>query len=132
MWVFLALTALGIAAVIYSARRHAELFVVRVQGGQARFMRGRLPPQLLADITDVVKRGKIDSANIHVVAERGEPQVVAPELSAGVLQQLRNVVGMYKVAQIRTGAKPRLRPKTRTDQRAKNRAKNRAKSKARR
>ncbi len=138
MWVFLVLTAVGIAALIYSARRHAELFVVRVQGGQSRFMRGRIPSQLLSDITDVVKRAKVESANIHVVAEGGEPRVVAPELSPGTLQQLRNVVGTYKVAQIRAGTRPRAlgpsrsRTKARAKARAKNREKSREKSKARR
>ena len=109
MWVFLVLTAVGIAALIYSARRHAELFLIRVEGGQTRFIRGRIPPRLLSEINEVVKRAKIESTQIRVVVEGGEPHVVAPELTEGIRQQLRNVVGTYKLPQIRAGVRPKRR-----------------------
>jgi hypothetical protein len=106
MWVFLVLAALGVAALIYWAGRYAELFLIRVDQGKPRLVRGRIPPRLLSDISEVVRRAKIDSAKIRVLSERGEPQLVAPGLGEGTCQQLRNVVGAYKVAQIRAGAKP--------------------------
>ena len=107
MWVFLVLMALGIAALIFSARRHAELFVIRVEGGRARVVRGRVPSRLLADIGDVVRRANVKSANIRVLSERGDALVEAPDISSGTQQQLRNVVGLHTVAQIRSGPKRR-------------------------
>jgi len=109
MWVFLVLAALGVAALIYSAGRYAELFSIRVESGRTRLVRGRIPPRLLSDIEDVLHRARVSSATIRVVTERGEPKLVAPDLSDGTRQQLRNVIGTYRVAQIRAGAGPKRR-----------------------
>lgn len=89
--------------------RSNELFCVDVREGKPRFVRGRLPQRLLDDIADVVRRPPIVAARLRVVTEDGRPRLVlaAGRVPEGQLQQLRNVIGSFKVAEIRAGGRPR-------------------------
>lgn len=111
MWLLLALTFLALLSVpfVVSLRRATELFVIRVSEGAPRLVRGRLPGRLFADVADVLRRAGVRTARVRVVVEGGVPRVIAEGLgSAGVAQQLRNVVGAYRIAELRNG---KMRPK---------------------
>jgi hypothetical protein len=92
-----------------SISRANELFCIEVDAGKPRFVRGRIPQRLLSEITDVVRRPRVERAKIRVVTEDGHPRVVldAGNVSEGQMQQLRNVVGTFRVAEIRAGKRPR-------------------------
>jgi hypothetical protein len=98
----LALLALPLAIAI---GRSTELFVLTVTRGDARLVRGRLPPRLFHDLCDVLSHPPAAAASIRVVTEGGRPRVVVSRgsLPAGQLQRLRNLVGSYQTQQIRTG-----------------------------
>jgi hypothetical protein len=101
----LLLLALPIARAIY---RSTELFVLRVQDGRCRFVRGRMPQRLLDDLSQVLARTR-SSGQLRAVQERGSAVWVAKgEFAPSTLQQLRNVLGTYPLAKIKAGGKPRL------------------------
>ena len=86
--------------------RANELFVVNIEQGEARLVRGRVPPRLLADVGDVVR--SVERARLHCVNEGGKPALYSEgTLSPAEKQRLRNVVGAWTVAQIRAGARKR-------------------------
>ena len=82
---------------------HLELAKLCVRDGRAELVRGRLPPQLLADVRDVLANAHATRAEIRLVIEDGRPRVLARGLDEASAQQLRNVVGTYTVAQVRAG-----------------------------
>lgn len=88
-------------------RRSNELFVLELVNGKVRVVRGRLPQRLLDDLVDVLERAKGESARIRVVVEDQRARVVVGggNLSETRLQQVRNVVGTYKLAQIKAGGR---------------------------
>jgi hypothetical protein len=70
-------------------------------------VRGRLPPQLLGDVRDLLASAHVTRAEIRLIVEEGRPRVLAHGLDEASAQQLRNVVGTYTVSQIRAGRSPR-------------------------
>lgn len=87
--------------------RGTELFVLRVKDGQCRFVRGRIPPALLRDLSDVLASSK-SSGLLRAVQERGTAVwITQGEFDPGTLQRLRNVLGSYPLAKIKAGGKPR-------------------------
>lgn len=88
-------------------RRSNELFVLDVVDGKVHLVRGRLPQRLLDDLVDVLERAKRESARIRVVVEDQRARVIVSggSLSETRLQQVRNVVGTYKLAQIKAGGR---------------------------
>src|SRR5690349_19212769 len=87
--------------------RANELFLVRVRGGRVRVARGRLPQRLLTEIGEIVGRPPVD-AELRGVNEGGRPRLYAEgSLSPEQKQRLRNVLGEWTVAQIRTAPRAR-------------------------
>ena len=98
--VFLVLAALVIAVLL---RWQTELFVLRVEKGKARVVRGRVPPTLLQDLLDVVKLGPAENARMSIVLRSGRAAVEARgDWSEGQIQKLRNVVGLWPLAKLRS------------------------------
>lgn len=98
---FLVVVAL-VAWVVF--RRANQLCVFVVEGGECGLASGRAPAPLLGQIDDIVKRARIDRATLRVVVESGLPRLIADAtLPDGVVQQVRNCVGQYQVAQFRQG-----------------------------
>jgi hypothetical protein len=102
------LLLLGLIPLVLALLRANELFCVRVREGRVRVVRGRIPPKLLTDIGDIVRRpAPIEEVVLRVVVEDRAPRVyVQGELSDAQRQQLRNVVSMWPVAKIRNAPKP--------------------------
>jgi hypothetical protein len=89
-----------------SIRRSTELFRIRVRSGKAIFVRGRIPPNLLADLSDVVRSPPIAHAEIWAVRRSGQARLQTKgELSAEQRQRLRNVIGTYSLQRILAGAR---------------------------
>jgi hypothetical protein len=103
--VALAFLVLSVPLVIAILRAN-ELFFLRIREGKVSVARGRIPQRLLDDIGDTV-RG-VDRASLRGVVEDRRPRLYAEgELSAEQKQRLRNVIGTWTTAQIRTAPRRR-------------------------
>jgi hypothetical protein len=99
----IAVLAVAVAAVWVGLSRANELFVVEVSEGRARGVRGRIPPRLLADLDDVVRRPAVARGELRVVSDGGRPYLArATGLAPEQVQRARNVIGLWTVSQIRT------------------------------
>lgn len=88
-------------------RRSTELFVLRVNGGKTRFVRGRIPQSLFDELDDVLRRSDSDGL-LRVYVERGEARIdTRGTFSDGTQQRLRNVIGTVPLQRIRAGSRPR-------------------------
>jgi hypothetical protein len=107
----LALILLFVALAIpfgLAIRRSTELFVISVREGNVEVVRGRLPPRLFSDVEDVLKRPPVEHGEVRVVAEQMRPRVrVSGTINDVQAQRIRNVVGRYEIAQIRSGRRRR-------------------------
>lgn len=102
--IILLLLILSIVLWLWSVHRADALFLVKIRQGRVSFARGRIPPELLADIADIVARAGVIRADIRGVSRDGAPRLLfRGEMSPGVQQQLRNVVSTFTVSQIRHG-----------------------------
>lgn len=100
-----ALALLGLVSLplALAIRRSTELFVLRVDAGRVRFVRGRLPQSLLAEITDVLSRTQ-SQGHLRAVVHRGTAELhPRGEFSPETLQRLRNLIGNVPLQRIRTG-----------------------------
>lgn len=94
---------LGALAVFSRAN---ELFRGRFDHGVFRLERGRCPATLVHALDDVARLERLDGVTLSVRSASGYPRVsAAGNIDDGQLQQLRNVVGRFEVAQIRRGGK---------------------------
>jgi hypothetical protein len=108
MWPLLLLLVAGLA-ILVGLRRANELFVVDLGGGRARLARGRVPPRLLADLEDVARAAPGARGRVRVVVRSATPAVVVRgAIDEGTAQRVRNVVGQFRLAELRTG-RPRGR-----------------------
>jgi hypothetical protein len=109
MTLVLALVALAASApLVLALVRANELFFVRVRHGTVRLVRGRVPPRLFDDLSDVVRKPAVLAADLRAVNEGGRPRLYAEgELSPEHKQRLRNVIGTWTVQQIRTAPRSR-------------------------
>jgi hypothetical protein len=86
--------------------RSNEVVVLDVDDGRIHVRRGRIPQRMVSDLADVTTRPKIARATLKIVAEDGRPRLIAQgEMSDAQLQQLRNVVGLYRLPEIRNAPK---------------------------
>src|SRR5690349_2324861 len=103
--VALAFLLLSIPLVLAIVRAN-ELFFLRIREGKVRIGRGRIPQRLLDDIADTV-RG-VERATLRGVVEDRRPRLYAEgELTAEQKQRLRNLIGTWTAAQIRSAPRPR-------------------------
>jgi hypothetical protein len=105
-----ALLVLGAIGAIFwlILRRATELFCVRVERGSPRHVRGRMPPALFSDFCDILASPRIDGAVVRAVTEGGRPRLIVDgDLHPDQVQRLRNVLGRFQTAQIRSGRRAR-------------------------
>ncbi len=86
-----------------SLGRATELCHIRVRAGKVEFVRGRMPIRLRHEIDDVLVRERVQDAELRLRVEAQQARLVASGLSGGTLQQLRNVIGRYPLAKLRSG-----------------------------
>ena len=88
----------------FAIMRSNELFVLRAQSGKLELARGRLPQALFSELADVAARQRLDGLELRAVVEGGVPRlVVRGSISEAAEQQLRNVLGRFRLTQIRSG-----------------------------
>src|SRR4051812_5888911 len=103
-WFWLGLPCLMLLAFGYALRRANELFALSARAGKLELVRGRVSPALLSEFADIARRERLDNTEIRVLSESGSPRLVLSGVVNPALEQaLRNVLGRYPVAQIRTG-----------------------------
>jgi hypothetical protein len=103
--VALAFLLLSIPLVLAIVRAN-ELFFLRIRDGKVAVRRGRIPQRLVDDIADTV-RG-VERATLRGVVEDRRPRLYAEgELTAEQKQRLRNLIGTWTAAQIRSAPRPR-------------------------
>jgi Protein of unknown function (DUF3634) len=96
------------APLVLAILRANELFYLTVRRGRVKVSRGRIPQRLLSDVADVV--ASIEHVDLRGVTEDGRPRLyVHGELDADKKQRLRNLVGTWTTAQIRTAPRPNRR-----------------------
>jgi hypothetical protein len=104
----LALLLVLCAPVAIAVVRANQLFVLRVKAGRLVFLRGRMPQSLFDQLNDLVKHAP--NGLLIAVRDNGRPRLVARgRFDAGLLQQIRNVIGLYPLAKLRAGGKPNSR-----------------------
>ena len=110
MWLLgILLLALLLLPIVRGVWLSTELFRLAASAGELRLERGRLPPALFSELSDIARRQQLDAVEIRAVLEGGAPtlRLQGPGSSAAE-QPLRNVLGRFSLAQIRSG---RLRAK---------------------
>ncbi len=87
-----------------------ELFLLRVQAGRLRHVRGRIPRRLYDDIADVVSSLEVDAAEVRAVVEDGRASIYVhgKRIPRALRQRLRNTISLWPVAKIRNAPKGRL------------------------
>lgn len=95
---------IAIAVIAYFLWRVNEIFCVSVRNGRALLVRGRIPPSLLHDIEDIVRRCNIRRATVRGVAGQHHARIVASGVDDFAAQRLRNVFGTHPIQKLR-GAK---------------------------
>lgn len=102
-WPIALVLALACLPLIVALARASELARFVVRAGVVTRARGHVPARMLADVGDVVRRPRVAHALVRVVLEGGAPRVlVRGAMTAAQVQQLRNVVGGYPLAKLRS------------------------------
>jgi hypothetical protein len=101
-----AILGLAVGVVSYLAWRATVVFEVRASNGKVVSARGRMPPEMFRDVSDVLERSKA-SGTVRGRLEQGRVAVRASGLDDGVVQRLRNVVGRFPAARIKTAKRLR-------------------------
>jgi hypothetical protein len=91
----------GVGLVFFLARRELTVFHLLAEHGAVRRARGRMPPEMMHDVRDVLARSKASGT----VTGRIENQRVVLHFGGGIdeatAQRLRNVAGRFPTARIR-------------------------------
>lgn len=103
------LAAAGAVAVAFAIalRRATELFFVSVRRGRVLVVRGAVPPALLLDLSEIVRRARPRHGSLRAVRRAGG--AVALEVDGAIdgatAQRLRNAFGLVPAARIKAAAR---------------------------
>lgn len=96
------------AIVSVMAWRSLTLFELSIQDGKITIVRGAIPPALFDEIRDIVRIGRVEHGTIRVVKDRGDAKLVcSPEMDDATVQRIRNVLGRFPAATLRTAGRRR-------------------------
>jgi hypothetical protein len=100
--VAIVLLALFFVAVWVAADRRRTLAEIAFERGRATVIRGRLPTRVLAEVRDVAARNQIPAGRVLIRREDGRPRVDLSGIDdPRAAQQLRNVIGRFRLAELR-------------------------------
>ena len=100
--IILGICALVGAPIVIGLTRANEIVVLDAKGGKLAVRLGRAPQKLLSELGEVARRAKLDGVALKIVVEDGRPRLVAEgPIDDGVAQRLRNVVGLFTLAELR-------------------------------
>lgn len=96
-----AATLAALVLLWFAARGAITLCIAEVREGKLEVTHGGLAPRVLADLSDVLVRPRVERATLRVVRARDHAKVEATgDLTAAQLQQLRNVIGSVPLAKL--------------------------------
>lgn len=105
--IILGICALVGVPIVVGLTRANEIVVVGCRAGKLEVKRGRAPAKLLSELGEVARRARLDAVTLRIVAEDGRPRLIPDgAVDEAVVQRLRNVVGLFTLAQLRTRPKP--------------------------
>lgn len=107
-WIAFLFAALLLGALVIAARRATSVLVVHAEEGRVVGLRGRAPGELLHDLQDVLARSRATGRVELRIEDRGVT-VYTRSLDAATEQQIRNVVGRFPAARLKTA--PPVRPR---------------------
>lgn len=91
----LVVVVVAVGLLLASAFRTRELFVLAVDHGRTRVLRGRAPAALLEGLSDVFARANVKRARVRVLRDGDRARLSASGLDGSVLQRARNVLGAF-------------------------------------
>ena len=95
--------AILLTLVAWLSYRARVLFELEICDHQVKRARGRIPAKLLNDLLDVSPHGSGSRMYIRCVVEHRQPRIVARGgVTTDDLQQLRNLLGMWPLARLRS------------------------------
>lgn len=101
--ILLVLAFLAIGIFVLMTRNATLLFVIKVENGKVSHIRGRLPKRLLGDLADVLCVRPVRAASLRVTVRDGLATLSSGgDLNEQELQRLRNILGTWPVAKIRS------------------------------
>lgn len=106
LWIGLVIAAALLVALAAAARRATSVLVVEVREGRVIGAEGRASGEMLRDLKDAVREARGDG-RVELVLEDGGVSVRVDGLDPGSAQRVRNVVGRFPAARLKTA--PRLR-----------------------
>jgi hypothetical protein len=103
-----ALVIFGLAAsvllfLVIASRNANLLFKASVRDGKFQALRGRAPKRLMRDLQDVLRVRPVPKADLRVIVRDKRPFLEAKgDVQEQELQRLRNVLGTWEIAKIRS------------------------------
>ncbi len=94
---------LGIGALIllWRLREAIVVFEVRAEKGRVTRARGRIPPELLRELEDVLGRARA-TGRVEARLDAGRVAAVTRGLDDGTAQRVRNVLGRFPAARVKS------------------------------
>lgn len=99
----------AVCALVWSARRARELFVLSARGGKVIVVRGHLPPGLFEALSDVLERSGPRAATVRVHKTEHHARLTASGLDDVTLQRARNVLGTFPLQRLVSADWPRTK-----------------------
>ena len=107
VWLALLFAAALLLALMALARRATTVLSLRARDGRVIALRGRAPGELLRDLQDIFERSRA-TGQLELRLDSGGVAVTMRDFDAATQQQIRNVVGRFPAARLKTA--PRVRP----------------------
>ncbi len=102
-WLGFGFALLFLIGVLVAADATRRLLVIDVVAGKVLRLRGRGPADLVSDLEDVLRRTKNATGTVMLYLEGGRVTVrTTGSFDEGTKQMLRNVVGRFPTARLRT------------------------------
>ncbi len=107
-WLPFVIAAALLVALVIAARRATTVLFVRAEAGRIVELRGRAPGELLRDLGDIFQRNEATGALV-LRLDSGEVAADTPGFDAATAQQIRNVLGRFPAARLKTAPRVRAR-----------------------
>jgi hypothetical protein len=93
---------LALVALYVAADRARTFAVCRIERGRMKVVRGKIPARVRGELEEVIARSGLSSGGFSIKREDGRPTLVVHDVAdPNVVQRLRNVVGRFRVAEMR-------------------------------
>lgn len=104
----LAVAAIAVALYLIFVRGN-EIFFVSVRDGRAMLVRGRIPPNLLAQIGDVARRSQITRGEVKAYRGEQRARITTSGMGENEAQRLRNLFSLHPIHALRSAPLPKAK-----------------------